>query len=290
MTEAKNPEANLRDYSDVEYVFEPHDNSMPNAREYFQSIWDRRDFIKANARAELQSPHSGTILGQAWQVVDPLFQALIYWFLFTAIRGKSSASFFLIVVSGVFFFNFTMVALGEGGRSIQRSKGLVLNSTFPLATLPISVIYRGFLQFLPTIGVYALFHLAFGGAIGPGLLMLPFLLILQILISTGLSLVFATLTVYVADMSNLLNYVLRVLLFITPVIYPVAQLQKAPAAIQAFLYLNPFFALFSAYQYVFTGLVPTLSQIVQILFWAVFWPIVGFRFFVSRERGFAMRL
>ena len=156
--------------------------------------------------------------------------------------------------------------------------------------MPISVLYRGFLQFLPTIAVYGVFHLVFGGAIGPGLLMLPFLFILQIFISFGVSLVFATLTVYVADMSNLLNYVMRVLLFITPVIYPVEQLYKAPAVVRAVLYMNPFFALFSAYQYVFSGLVPTSSQIIQILFWAVVWPIIGFRFFVSHERGFAMRL
>ncbi len=280
----------MRAYSDVEYVFEPHDNSLPNARTYLHGVWDRRAFIKANARAELKSPHSGTVLGQAWHVIDPLFQAMIYWFLFTAIRGKGDSSFFLIVVAGVFFFTFTMTMLSDGGRSIQRSKGLVLNSTFPLATLPASVLYRALLQFLPTLGVYAVLHLSFGGAIGPGLFMLPLLFILQILISSGLALLFSTLTVYVADMSNLLNYVLRVLLFITPVIYPVAQLEKAPAVLQMALHLNPFFALFSAYQYVFTGLVPTSAQLLQILFWAALWPIVGFRFFVSRERGFAMRL
>ncbi len=280
----------LREYSDVEYVFAPHDRSLPNAREYLQGVWDRRAFIRANARAELKSPNSGTILGSAWQVVDPFFQALIYWFLFNAIRGRGGSEYFLTVVSGVFFFNFTMSMLSEGGRAIQRSKGLVLNSQFPLATLPASVLYRALLQFFPTLAVYAFLHLSFGGAIGPGLFMLPLLFLLQVLISSGLALLFATLTVYVADMSNLLAYILRVLFFVTPVIYPVETLEAAPLLLRAFLHLNPFYTLFASYQAVFTGGLPSAIQWVQIAFWAAIWPIIGYRVFVSRERGFAMRL
>ena len=239
--------AGERPYSDVEYVFEPHDHSLPDPRGYIRDVWDRRAFMVANAKAEMKSPYAGTVLGEAWHILDPLFQALIYMFLFTAIRGNGSTDYFLMVVSGVFLFNFTMVGLGRGGRAIQRSKGLVLNSTFPLATLPFSMLYGGFLELLPTLGVYAVFHLVFGGAFGVGLFTLPLLFILQVAIIVGLMLLFATLTVYVRDMSNLLDYILRILMFVTPVIYPASQLEKLPTVLAAILHLNPFFTIFTSY-------------------------------------------
>jgi len=282
--------AGERPYSDVEYVFEPHDHSLPDPRGYIRDVWDRRAFMVANAKAEMKSPYAGTVLGEAWHILDPLFQALIYMFLFTAIRGNGSTDYFLMVVSGVFLFNFTMVGLGPGGRAIQRSKGLVLNSTFPLATLPFSMLYGGFLELLPTLGVYAVFHLVFGGAFGVGLFTLPLLFILQVAIIVGLMLLFATLTVYVRDMSNLLDYILRILMFVTPVIYPASQLEKLPTVLAAILHLNPFFTIFTSYQTALSGGVPRPTDIAQSMVWAVVLPILGFRFFVSRERGFAMRL
>jgi teichoic acid transport system permease protein len=290
VTDIADTERPMRAYSDVVYVFEPHDHSLPDARTYLRGVWERRAFMVANARADLKNPTSGTVLGEAWRVLDPLFQAMIYWFLFTAIRGNAGSTYFLMVVSGVFLYNFTMMGLSQGGRAIQRSKGLVLNSAFPLATLPFSTLYRGLLELGPTIAVYAVLHVTFGGAIGSGLFLLPLLFVLQASITIGLMLILATLTVYVRDMSNLLDYILRILMFVTPVIYPAAQLDALPGLLHALLYANPIFTLFSAYQTVFAGGVPAASLLVQSMLWALVLPIAGYRFFVSRERGFALRL
>jgi ABC-type polysaccharide/polyol phosphate export permease len=290
VTSTTNNDDVLREYSDVEYVFGPHDHSLPDIRKYMSDVWERRAFMMANARAEMKSPYAGTVLGDAWRVLDPLFQALIYMFLFTAIRGKGGSGYFLMVVSGVFLFNFTMVGLSSGGRAVQRAKGLVLNSTFPLATLPMSALYTGLLEMGPTVAVYIFFHVVFGGAVGSGLFLLPMLFALQVAITVGMMLIFATLTVYVRDMSNLLDYLLRILMFVTPVIYPASELAKIPGILQTILHLNPLFTLFSSYQEVLGGGMPDPSWMVQSIIWAVVLPVIGFRFFVSRERGFALRL
>ena len=280
----------MREYSDIEYVFAPHDNSLPAAFDYIREVWGRKAFMVASAKASVHSGHSGTALGSIWLILDPMFQALIYWFLFSAIRGRSSSDYFLMVVSGVFLFNFSSVVLSEGGRAIQRSKGLVLNSSFPLATLPLSVVYKATSNLVPTMAIYAVFHVGFGGEVGPGLFMLPLMFVLQLLISTGLALVFATFTVYVRDFSNLLTYIMRILMFITPVIYPASQLEQLHGSIQILLHLNPIYTLFSGYQAVFAGQLPSPVGLLQACFWAVALPIFGFRLFVSRERGFALRL
>lgn len=293
MTDAQPQEApdepELRPYSDVEYVFKPHSASMPPVREYLQDAWDRRHFVIAMAKADLRGPRSRTGLGELWAIADPLFQAGIYWFLLTTIRsnGADQTERLTILVSGIFLFTFSSTVLGGGGRSIIRNKGLMLNSTFPRILLPATEVYKGLLDLGPYLAVYAVIHLLLGGAVGPGLFVMPLLLVLQVMISTGLALVFATLTVFVRDMSNLLDYIMRVLFFTTPILYKVDQLP--PVAI-TLLKINPFFALFACYQAVVTGGVPGFALLAQVIFWAVLTCVFGFRLFVSNERAFALRL
>lgn len=284
------PTAPFRPYSDVEYVFEPHSSTMPPIRAYLRDSWERRHFVVAMAKADLRGPRSRTGLGEVWAILDPLFQAAIYWFLISTIRsspGTDSTERLTILVSGIFMFTFTATVLGGGGRSIIRNKGLMLNSTFPRVLLPATEIYKGLLDLGPSIAVYAVIHLLLGGPIGPGLFVLPLLILFQVLISTGLALIFATLTVYVSDMSNALDYIMRILFFTTPILYPVS---KLPAAAITILQINPFFALFASYQAVVTGGLPSPVYLLESLFWVVLLSVVGFRVFVSHERGFALRL
>lgn len=282
-------EPELRPYSDVVSVFEPNASAMPPLGEYLRECWERRHFVAAMAKADLRGPRSRTFLGELWAVMDPLFQAAIYWFLISTIRSGSGNGNerLTILVSGIFLWTFSMAALGRGGRSIIKNKSLMLNSTFPRLLLPVTEIYKGLLDLGPALAVYAVIHLLLGSPIGLGLFLLPLLILLQLLISTGISLVFATITVYVTDMSNALDYILRMLFFTTPILYPVAMLPPLAATL---LQINPFFGLFASYQAVFLGGVPDPVYLGQAVVFAGLSMAIGLRVFLSRERGFALRL
>lgn len=279
----------LRPYSDVEYHFTPHTASMPEVRPYLKATWDRRHFIMAMAKADLRGPRSRTGLGELWAVADPLFQAGIYWFLISTIRsgGGDHTARLTILVSGIFIWSFTSTVLSSGGRSIIRNKSLVLNTQFPRLLLPLTEVYKGLLDLAPSLVVYAVIHVLLGAPVSVGITMIPLLLVIQVVMSTGLALIFATLVVFVSDMSNTLEYILRVMFFTTPILYPVDAL---PAGAEAFLRFNPFFPLFACFQAIVLGGVPSPADLAQAVFWAAGLLIVGFRVFVSRERGFALRL
>lgn len=279
----------LRPYSDVEFHFTANTSAMPDVRRYLKDCWDRRHFVVAMAKADLRGPRSRTGLGEIWAVADPLFQAAIYWFLISTIRssGGDDTARITILVSGIFMWTLTATILGSGGRSIIRNKSLVLNTQFPRLLLPATEVYKGLLDLGPSLAVYLVIHLLLGAPIGPGIAMLPLLIVIQVVLSTGIALIFATLVVFVSDMSNALDYVMRVLFFTTPILYPVASLPGAAAAI---LRINPFFALFACYQAVVTGGVPSPGDLAQAIFWAGLMMWIGFRTFISRERGFALRL
>lgn len=285
-------------YSDVEYVFEPHSNKLPDIREYVASLWERRRFMVELARADLRSSRSRTSLGSLWAVLDPVFQGAIYFFLFTVIRGGGSSSsssggpakgmsFLPVLLGGIFLFMLSTGALGEGGGAIKRSKGLMLNSSFPRAMLPITAVYKSLRKFVPSAFVLVVLFPLVGGKLGPGLFVLPLLFAIQIVMNVGIALLVSTFVVLFPDGTNFMTYVQRVLFFATPVVYPAAIL---PPGAKLIIGWQPLFALFASYQAVFSGGVPSVLLILQAMGWAVALLFIGGNLFLRHEREFALHL
>jgi teichoic acid transport system permease protein len=280
-----------REPDEVEYVFEPHSVRLPPLKPYLRELWSRRRFVRTLARTEIQGKRSSMAAGQFWAVLDPLFQAAIYFFLIQILRGgqggRGSAYQMTLLISGIFLFTFTRISLNDGARSVIGGRGLLLNSSFPRALLPISSVYKGLLELAPAGVVYLVIHIAAGQPIGSGVAFLPTLLVLQTALNLGLAFLFAALTVYMRDVTQLLGYLLRVLFFVTPVLYPVSVL---PPAVRTAMLFNPLFPVFAAYQEVVAGGVPTTGQIVGSLLWALLFLVVGGGLFISHERAFALHV
>ncbi len=291
MTVRTDPGSTDRRYSDVVHVFEPHSLTLPPLTQYIRELTSRRKFIEELANAEVKGQRSSTFLGELWSLVDPLFQAAIYYFLFVVIRGgrggASSTAYATTIIGSVFFFNYTRIAITDGGRSVLHHRGLVLNAIFPRALLPVAEVYKGFLSTLPALAIYAVGHLAVRAPITQALCLLPLLMLIQTAINLGLALLFSTATVLFKDMSKLLTYIVRVLTFATPVIYPVSNLSPG---IRRVLTWNPLFALFSGYQAVITGQMPSVGMIAQSMAWAALFLVVGVRVFLRNERSFALHI
>jgi teichoic acid transport system permease protein len=288
-TESNGPVA-VRAYSDVEQVFTAHSAELPELRPYVKDLWDRRSFIVEKAKADIRGKRNSAVAGQLWALLDPLFQAVIYFFLITVLRGggsRSTAESFTALLFCLFLFNLSQGALNEGGRSIVGNRSLILNSSFPRAMLPVAVIYKGLVQLVPAACIYLVIHVVTGRAFGGGLVMLPYLLVIHTVLNLGLAMIMATLVVFVRDFSNAMTYISRILLFTTPVIYPASVLSPT---IQKFLIWNPFVPLFTSYRAVQAGGVPQSSDLFLATAFAIAFFVVGARVFLSHERAFAMRL
>ncbi|MFZ6004074.1 MAG: ABC transporter permease [Actinomycetota bacterium] len=273
------------------HVFEPNSLELPSLRPYVKELIARKPFLVELAGAQVKGQRSSTVLGELWSLVDPVFQASIYWFLFTIIRGGSnggrSTEYVTAIIGGVFLFNYTRISISDGGQAILRHKGLVLNAIFPRALLPLAEVYKGFLSTLPALVLYALIHLAVGAPVTQAIMMLPLLLLIQTALNVGLALLFSTATAYFKDVSNLLKYLLRLLTFATPVVYPVSLLSPS---IKAILSWNPLFALFSAYQSIIAGQVPSAGLVFQSIAWAIVLFASGVSLFLRHERSFALHV
>jgi teichoic acid transport system permease protein len=276
------------EYSDVEYVFEPHVATLPDVKEYLNSLWDRRVFMLELARADRRTARSRTALGNLWGVLNPLFQAGIYYFLYTILRNSPQSKIFLpVLIANFFFFGLSMQAMSEGGASIRRAKGLMLNSSFPRAMLPLTTIYKSLRDFVPSACVLLVMFPIVGGQFGPGFFLLPIVFAMQIVMDVGISLVVATYVTLVPDGQNVMSFVARILFFVTPVIYPIALL---PPGVKPFIAWQPLFPLFACYQAIFSGNTPNALILLETLVWAIALVVIGGRVFMRREREFTMKI
>lgn len=275
--------------SGVVNVYEPHSQSSTSLRSYVREIWARRQFLAALARSDLRGRRSSTLLGSLWGLLDPIFQATIYYFLFVVIRGGQGrpVEFLPILIGGIFLFRLTMSAMNDGGKSVRKSSSLMLNSNFPRAILPLASVYKGLLGFLPSIVVFAGVYMILGDGIHRGLLWLPLLFCIQMVTGVGLALTMSTLIVFFKDTQNALNYVQRILFFTTPVIWPISII---PDQIRDILAFQPLFPLFANYQYVFGGGTADGTLVVHAACWALFFLFFGGRLFLRHEQEMASRL
>jgi teichoic acid transport system permease protein len=275
-------------YSDVEYVFEPHSSTLPDVRQYLRALWERRQFMHELASSDLRTERSGRVLGNLWGILNPLFQAGIYCFLYTVLRaGAADNSFLPVLIANFFFFGLSMSALGEGGSSLKRGKNLMLNSAFPRALLPVTAIYKSLRAFVPAACVLTVLFPLVGGRPGPGLFVLPLLFTTQVVMNVGIALLVSTYVVLVPDGNDVVQWVTRVLFFVTPIIYPVTLL---PPLAKAVLQFQPLYPVFAAYQAIFGGGSPSPGLVVLSAVWAVALLVIGGRAFLRHEREFALYL
>jgi ABC-type polysaccharide/polyol phosphate export permease len=277
------------DESEIVSVFEPRRVVRPAFRPYVESLWERRRFMKALAKAEIRGMRSSTLLGSIWGLIDPIFQATIYLFLYFVIRGGQgrAAAFLPVLLGGIFLFRLTGGAINEGGKSVRNSKELMLSSTFPRAVLPLSAIYKGLINFVPTIFVFGIVYFFFGAPLHRSMVVLPVLFAIQTVTDIGLALIVSTIAVFVKDVENAIQYIVRILMFTTPVVYPLTLL---PPGLRSLLSLNPIFPLFASYQIIIGGGGTDWGLLLQSMIWAAILLVGGGWLFLRYEHSMAAQL
>ena len=289
MTTAAQPHHRENDFAEVHHIYEPHLVGLPPLLPYLREAWRRRSFAVELSRTKLRAQHFNTIFGQLWLVLNPLLLAGVYFVLVDILRGGSNPpGFFAHLVAGIFAYHLISDAARDGTRSVVSGGRLILNTAFPRVLLPLASVVSATKRFLPTLVIYVPVHLASGRHIGPELLWVIPLLALLIVLASGLAMIVGAVQVYFRDLKNLMPYLLRIWLFASPVLYFA---EEMPAKYRFLLNVNPLGQLLAAWSDAINlGRTPSATSLLVATAWAVGLLVVGFLFFVSREREFAVRL
>ncbi|WP_327315447.1 ABC transporter permease [Streptomyces sp. NBC_01235] len=219
--------------------------ARPPLPEYVSQLWARRHFITAFATAKLTAQYSQAKLGQVWQVMTPLLNAAVYYFIFGVLLDtkRNVADFIPFLVTGVFVFTFTQSSVMAGTRAISGSIGLVRALHFPRAALPISFCLQQLQQLL--FSMAALLIILFAVGVPPALswvLVLP-ALTLQFVFNAGLAMVLARAGAKTPDIAQLMPFILRTWMYISGVMWSIDNLiskhHGMPSWVASLLRANP---------------------------------------------------
>jgi len=283
------PHHRENDFASVHHVYEPHAVGLPPLGPYVREAWRRRSFANELSRTNLRAQHFNTVFGQLWLVLNPILFACVYFVLVDILRGGSNRpGFFAHLVAGIFAYYLVSDAVRDGNKSVVSGGRLILNSAFPRTLLPLASVISAFKRFLPTVVIYVPLHLVSDLPVGPELLWAIPLVALLIVLASGLAMIVAAVQVYFRDLKNFMPYVLRVWLYVSPVLYFADEM---PEKYRFLLDLNPLGQLLAAWSDVINlGQAPSVHQLAVAAAWAGGVFVAGALFFISREREFAVRL
>ncbi|MFH8288869.1 ABC transporter permease [Streptomyces sp. NPDC018059] len=218
--------------------------ARPSLPAYVRQLWRRRHFITAFATAKLTAQYSQAKLGQLWQVMTPLLNAAVYYFVFGVLMDtkRDVEDYVPFLVTGVFVFTFTQASVMAGTRAISGSLGLVRALHFPRASLPISYCLQQLQQLLFSMAALVVILLCFGVPPAPSWLLVIPVLVLQFAFNTGLALVMARLGSRTPDIAQLMPFALRTWMYGSGVMWSIDAVLKdrdLPHAVQVLLECNP---------------------------------------------------
>jgi teichoic acid transport system permease protein len=269
-------------------VYEPFRAGLPPMRAYLRSLWSRRAFISEFSRSQLRQQNFGSVFGQLWLILNPLLLSGVYFLLIYIIGGSSDSSRFAHLTSTLFLFYLISNCLTGGVKSITAGGRLILNTAFPRIMLPLSAGVVALFRFIPTLAVIFVIRSIVGLTYSWQMLWAIPILAIALLLGFGLAILISCINVYFRDITSFLPYMVRTLLYLSPVLY---EAKTLPERFQKLEAANPIYHLLDSWSQVMVyAQAPSLSSMLQALAWALGVLIFGSYFFLARERDFAVRL
>ncbi|MCF7861263.1 ABC transporter permease [Candidatus Woesearchaeota archaeon] len=193
-------------------------------------------------------------------MLDPLIFMLIYYILVVVIMQRGDNDYLVFVFLALLPWRWFTSSVNEGVVSIKNRSKLIKQIYFPKVVLPIISIASNTVSFIIAFGLLILLLLILtitGFKIGLAVLFLPFIIIVQLLFTIGITIILSHLNVFYADVENLVKYLLRIWFFLSPGIYSITMI---PDKYLPIFRLNPFTLLFESYRdSVIRNIIPNLS-------------------------------
>jgi ABC-type polysaccharide/polyol phosphate export permease len=271
------------------HVYVPHKVGLPPLGHYLTLVWQRRHFAFELSRTTMRAKHFNTAFGQLWLLLNPLLLGLVYFLLVDLIRHHPRPlTFFAHLLGGLFLYQIVQTGANEGANSVVRGGGLILNTAFPRTLLPMASMATAFKRFLPTMLVWLVIHFAAGKGLTVSMLWAPVIVVMVTVFAAGVAMFCAAVEVYFRDLSSFLPYLLRIWMYISPVLY---YWEDVPAHIRRWLLLNPLASMLASWSDVLNkGVSPHPGLMAIGSAFAIFSVVFGALFFISRERDFAVRI
>jgi len=235
-------------------VIEPHAGLLDFK---LKELWHYRDLIYLFVRRDFVSQYKQTILGPAWHFIQPLLTTIM----FTVIFGKvaaiptDGAPPFLFYMAGTIIWGYLSGVLLATSTTFTANAGIFGKVYFPRLAVPVATLISkliGFgVQFLLFLGFMAYFMLS-GTNVHPNawVLATPVLLLMMAALALGLGVIVSSLTTRYRDLAVVVGFGVQLLMYATPIIYPLSML---PEPYRSWMALNPIAPIVELFRHAYLG-------------------------------------
>ncbi len=271
----------------------PHARHPASFAQMFASLWHHRQLIGQMARRDVVGRYKGSILGLAWSFFNPIFMLTVYTFVFSVVfkarwgvgGDESKIQFAVVLFVG-------MIVHGLFAEVLNRAPGLILGNVnyvkkvvFPLEILPVISMGAALFHALVSLGVLLLAFGVFNGYVQWTAILAPVVMLPLIVLTLGLAWILASVGVFLRDVGQTIGIITTVMLFLSPVFFPVTAL---PEPYRPLIMANPLtFIIEQAREVLIWGHLPDWAglTIYSIAATSVAW--VGYWWFQRTRKGFA---
>lgn len=272
----------------------PHATQPTSLVALAKSLWRNRQLVVQMTKREVVGRYKGSAMGLAWSFFNPVFMLVVYTFVFSEIfksrwggvgGDESKTQFAVVLFVG-------MIVLSLFSEVLNRAPGLILSNVnyvkkvvFPIEILPVIAMGAALFHTLISLGVLLAAFAVFNGYLHWTAIFTPLVVFPLVILTTGLAWMLASLGVFLRDVGQTIGILTTVLMFLSPVFYPVT---AVPERFRPFIMANPLtFIIEQAREVLVWGHLPNWLGLGVYTLAATFVAWAGYAWFQKTRKGFA---
>jgi ABC-type polysaccharide/polyol phosphate export permease len=243
-----------------------------------------RELIWALALKDLKVRYKRSVLGFLWALLNPALLMIVLTIVFSTVMRMNIQHYAIFLLSVLIPWTFFAQSLAYAVESIVGNGELIKKVAVPKLVFPVAVVISNLINLLLSIIPLALIVLAVGQRFYWTWVYLPVPLLILSVFTLGATFLFATANVYYRDVAHIVQILLQVLFYATPIIYSA---DMFPAKYRWLFHLNPLNYLFNGFRLaVYNGQLPRIQSVAASLTCAIVALVVGFAIFRKHQSQF----
>ena len=221
-------------------------------RHFLRNLVERRALVAQLVRRDFQTRYVGSAGGWAWGVVHPIVQLLVWYFVFvvclgiTLPAGASRTSYPMFLFCGFLPWMLFQETVTRSAGSLVEQSNLITRTVFPSEVVPVSIFLSSLIHHLIGLALFILGAVFLLKTLSPMVLLLPLYMLFLGLFAVGVGWIVSSLHVYLRDTGPVLNVVMTLWFWLTPIMIPEA---KIPQRFHFLVARNPMSWMVRAYRY-----------------------------------------
>lgn len=270
----------------------PHAAQPTSFGSLVHSLWSHRQLIAQMTRREVIGRYKGSVMGLLWSFLNPVFMLVVYTFVFSVVfkakwggAEESKTQFALVLFAGMIVHTLFSDILNRAPSLILANANYVKKVVFPLEILVAIAAGSALFHAVASLLVLLSAFLLLNGQLHWTALFLPFIFLPLLVLALGFGWLLASLGVFVRDVGQMVGVLTTVLLFLSPVFFPISSL---PDYLRPWIMANPLtFIIEQTRAVLIWGHMPDAIGLAIYFVGATLVAWLGYAWFQKTRKGFA---